>query len=193
MIEKPNTLLMYSGGLDSTGAFYKMLRDGRKLHVHHMNLQNIEHRAKAESHSVHQIIQYMKSLGDFNYSESTHAYPCFNNRFIWDSDIISFVAGNICMQCPWIEEVALGMVATDESECVSERIERANKVFYAFTASAKKVYPVRELTKQQIYDLLPDQLRKLTWSCRTPTYNSGVPNACNKCQTCQEIHKLTKI
>jgi len=188
---KPDTLLMFSGGLDSTGAFWKLLKDGVKIHVHHMNLRNVERRAVAEKIAIRAIIQYMKEIGRFDYSESTHEYPVFNKQFIWDSDIISFIAGTMCLSMPWIKNVALGMTASDMNPSVQNRIERANKVLGAFSTNVEKIYPVLDLTKQQIYDMLPKELIDKTWSCRTPLYsNEGKPFPCNQCQTCTEMHKL---
>lgn len=189
---KPDTLLMFSGGLDSTGAFWKLVQDGKKVHVHHMNLKNIEKRAVAENQAVQKVLKYMGGVAVFAYSESTHAYPCYNNKFIWDADIASFVAGNICMAMPWIKEVALGMTASDTNPGLQDRIERANKIFNAFGTEAKKVYPVHGMTKQQIYDMIPSELRNCVWSCRTPVYQpNGRIMQCGRCQTCQEVQKLS--
>jgi 7-cyano-7-deazaguanine synthase in queuosine biosynthesis len=189
---KADVLLMFSGGLDSTGVFWKLLNNNRKIHVHHMNLRNVERRALAESKSVRDIVNYMSKLGKFAYSESTHQYPVFNRNFIWDSDLTSFMAGNICLACPWIKEVALGLTASDNSAAISQRIERANKMFSLFAPNSVKTYPIRDLTKKQIYEMLPKDLRELTWSCRVPSYSEeGVPSACGKCQTCVEVAQFT--
>ena len=44
-------------------------------------------------------------------------------------------------------------------------------MFAAFGTKAVKIYPVKELSKQQIVDMLPKELRALTWSCRKPLYD----------------------
>src|SRR5579885_3526254 len=99
---------------------------------------------------------------------------------MWDSDLASFMAGHICSACPWLQEVALGLTASDDRPAVSDRIERANKIFSAFGSGAKKMYPVKHLTKQQLYESMPKELSSLTWSCRTPIYNNGKPSPCNR-------------
>jgi 7-cyano-7-deazaguanine synthase in queuosine biosynthesis len=188
--QTPEVLLMFSGGLDSTGAFWRLLQDGRKIHVHHMNLKNVERRHKAESVSVKNILTYMRTIGDFIYSESSHEYPPFKGKFMWDSDIVSFVSGSICLATPWIKEVAIGRTKSDDNQNLNDRVERAHTIFSAFTSTAKKVYPVGDLTKQEIYDMLPKDLRKLTWSCRTPVYSDDTINPCGVCQTCKKIGEL---
>ena len=43
------------------------------------------------------------------------------------------------------------------------------------------------IVDKEIFDTLPEDLRNLTWSCRTPIYNNGIPIKCNKCPTCKEL------
>lgn len=188
-IMEPSILVMFSGGLDSTGVLWKLLSEKQKIHVHHMNLRNVERRARAEAVAVNKILTYVKNIGPFSYSESTHEYPSFGNKFMWDSDIVAFVSGFICLSIPSIKNVAIGMTASDENTGLSDRIVRSNKILEAFT-DAKKIYPVSHLTKLQIYDMLPEEIRSLTWSCRTPVYQENEAVKCGKCQTCIQMNEI---
>lgn len=190
MQKHPDVLLMFSGGLDSTGAFWKLIKDGRKVHVYHMHLENKEKRTKAEAIAVSKILEYMSSIGEFQYSESSHSYPSYNGNFIWDSDISSFMAGTICAASPNLKEVAFGRTASDNSEAngMSRRIERGNKILEAL-CSAKKIYPVMDLTKQQIWEMLPEELRNIAWSCRRPIYKDNEIVPCGGCITCHSMAK----
>lgn len=181
---------MFSGGIDSTGMLWKLLCEKESVHVHHMNLQNKERRAFAEHKAVRDILDMMSKSYEFDYSESTHQYPVYNNQFIFDSDIVAFIAGTICLAMPCIKNVAIGMTATDMTNSeLSERITRSNAILKAFT-NATKIYPVKHLTKSQICDMLPTEIKNLTWSCRTPVYINGIANKCNKCMTCLELKKV---
>lgn len=60
----PKILLMFSGGLDSTGVFWKLIQEKEELHVHHLYLVNKENRAKAEDKAVKDIVDYMKKIRD---------------------------------------------------------------------------------------------------------------------------------
>lgn len=185
-----DTLLMFSGGLDSTGAFWKLIQDKQNIHVHHMHLKNVEQRWTAESKSTNDIIEYMKNISTFSYSESIHEYPTYNGNFIWDGDIASFMAGSICTSMSSIKKVAFGRTATDDANArIHSRIERANKIFSAM-CQATKIYPVQHLTKLEIYEMLPQELRELTWSCRTPLYKDGKIIPCKICITCHSMFKL---
>lgn len=190
-MEKPHVLLMFSGGLDSTGVFWQLIQEDHSLHVHHLYLVNKENRAKAEDKAVKDIVEYMKQIRRFSYSESFHEYPSYNGSFLWDSDIFSFMAGAICLSMKSIEKVAIGMTKSDINGGLSLRVERANKIFDAFNTNAKKIYPLIELTKKQVYEMLPKDLINLSWSCRTPIYEGNDIRKCGRCKTCRELNKIS--
>jgi 7-cyano-7-deazaguanine synthase in queuosine biosynthesis len=186
-----DTLLMFSGGLDSTGAFWKLHNDGVCFDVHHMVLKNQENRGIAESIASANILNYMRGIGwTGNYTESSHEYPSFNRRFLWDADMTSFMAGYICSVSRNIKKVALGLTLSDMQErAIPRRIERANKVFSAM-CSSEKFYPVSGFTKLELFQMMPEELRNYCWYCRTPQYINGVPEICNRCKTCHVMKKL---
>jgi tRNA(Ile)-lysidine synthase TilS/MesJ len=66
-VNKPIILCMFSGGVDSTGALFRLLthRDYRSfsIHVHHIHLLNIERRALAEKQACQGILQVFKDMG----------------------------------------------------------------------------------------------------------------------------------
>lgn len=187
-MQRPTTLIMFSGGLDSTGVFWRLVNeDNKELHVHHLYLVNRENRARAENRAVEDIVKHMKKIRDFGFSESYHEYPCYNGNFMWDSDIFSFVAGSICLSMKTVKEVAVGMTLSDMRGGLSRRVERANRIFEAFDTGAKKVYPLMNMTKKQVWDMVPSELRDMSWSCRTPLYEGDDIKRCGRCKTCMEL------
>lgn len=181
---------MFSGGLDSTGVFWKLIHEEKNLHVHHLYLSNKENRAEAEALAVKSIISYMKKIRDFSYSESYHEYPSYNGNFMWDSDIYNFVAGTICISIKTIKEVAIGRTKSDVG--FEQRAERGTKILNILSPSVNKSYPVGHMTKKEIYESMPEDLRNLTWSCRTPIYKDNNIEMCKKCKTCVEILSIKK-
>ena len=181
---------MFSGGLDSTGVFWRLIKSQKTLHVHHLYMVNRENRAKAEDRAVRDIVAHMKGIRDFGFSESYHEYPSYNGNFMFDSDIFSFMAGSICLSMRTIREVAVGMTASDMRSGLSARVERANRIFESFGTKAKKVYPLVDMTKRQIYEMLPEELRNMSWSCRTPIYSGDDIRACGRCNTCREMKSI---
>ena len=182
---------MYSGGLDSLGMVHRLLTEPEykdyKLHVHHVHQRNVENRDRAEAIVVPMVLKELEQLGfSFVYSESQISSQPYNGRFMYDSDTISFFAGYICSANPNIVKVALGMQANDSNHALEERRKRADKILSAFT-DVKKIYPVLDMTKREIYDTLPDSLKNMFWSCRTPVYGEKNIAPCLKCDTCVKL------
>ena len=78
------------------------------------------------------------------------------------------------------------MNATDSNHALEERRKRANTILAAFTP-IEKIYPVLNMTKREIYESLPETLRDLFWSCRTPVYTDEGVESCRQCKSCRQI------
>jgi len=187
-------LAMLSGGLDSTYMVHHLLTDPQyaeyDLHVHHINLGNIENRKLAEKIAVDNILSYFNTNNckKFTYSESTIEFEAYNNGFMWDIEPTSFMSAYIASRDPSITKVAIGATSGElkNRDLVSNR-ETADKIFSAYSTNANKIYPVSHLTKIQIYNMIPFDLRNLTWSCRIPKYNNNIPEKCGECKPCIEL------
>jgi len=187
-------LIMFSGGLDSLCMTYLMLKsaEDNDLHIHHINISNSENRAPAEAVAVKKAIEYFQTNNypKFEYTESTIAAPNFGRSFMYDSDAVNFMAGYVCSMNPDIEQVAIGLNKSDTNGPNTDRIQKANQLLALFT-TATKIYPVKDYTKQAMYDLLPNELRNMFWSCRTPKYEDSHARVCGHCHTCLQINTIT--
>ena len=188
---KPTILAMYSGGLDSLGMIYKLLTEEAyqdyDIHIHHVHNKNIENRWRAEAVTVEMALKELKRLGfAFAYSESEIGTQPFGKHFLYDTDSMNFFAGYVASVNPDIAKIAMGMQANDANQSLEDRRIRAGKILSAFT-TAEKIYPVLDMTKREIYDLLPESLRNMFWSCRRPKYSEKNITPCGECDTC---HKL---
>jgi 7-cyano-7-deazaguanine synthase in queuosine biosynthesis len=184
-------LAMYSGGLDSLGMLYKLLTDPEykdyKLHIHHIHNKNVENRDQAEAIVVPLVLKELKKLGfSFDYSESEIRTQPYGNKFLYDTDSINFFAGYVCSVNPNIKKVAMGMQANDANQSLEDRRKRADAILAAFT-DVGKIYPVFDMTKREIYDMLPANLRNMFWSCRRPTYTEKNVVPCGRCDTCRKL------
>lgn len=184
---------MYSGGLDSLGMVYKLLTEdlykNYSIHIHHVHNKNVENRWRAEQLAVDAATQELKRLGfEFNYTESEIGSPPFGKYFLFDTDTMNFFAGYVCSVNPNIKLVAMGMQANDGNHSLEDRRVRGNRILSAFT-TAEKIYPVLDMTKREIYDLLPASLRNIFWSCRRPVYGEKSITPCKKCDTCVKLHE----
>jgi 7-cyano-7-deazaguanine synthase in queuosine biosynthesis len=188
MEQRPTILAMYSGGLDSLGMVYKLLTEEEykdySVHVHHVHNKNAENRWRAEQIAVDIATKELKTLGfKFAYSESEIGTLPFGDKFMFDTDSMNFFAGYVCSVNPNIVKVAMGMQANDANQRLEERRIRGNKILQAFT-TAEKIYPVMNMTKREIYDMLPESLRNMFWSCRRPQYSEKNIAPCGRCDTC---------
>ncbi len=210
-MKKDTILCMFSGGIDSTGALWKLLNDKEyfefNIHVHHVNLINKENRAKAEYNASFAIIKEMSDLGvrPFGFSSSVLdtsflVKPIFN-RFLFDAESNAYISASICLCNTSIRRVVVGYI---EDDCVddkgrfrfgtTERMKTVENIFNA-TLSAYPVdkyelpfydYILLDHNKQQVWNGLPESIRKLTHTCRHPQY--GVDDrviTCNKCHGCE--------
>jgi 7-cyano-7-deazaguanine synthase in queuosine biosynthesis len=204
-IDDSNMLLMFSGGLDSTGALWQLLQNKEnKIHLHHLYLLNKEKRAEAEQKAVRNILSYISKSYKVKYSESYHEYPYYsylnsissdrieiNQNFMFDSDIYNFIAATTCLCLPIIKTVAIGRTKSDSDPNVAERANRGNKLLELFVPHIKKIYPVEHLTKAEIYSMLPEELKRMTWSCRRPVnLENNTFKECGECKTCRELSEI---
>src|SRR5690606_37600278 len=92
----PDTLLLLSGGIDSAYCMWRLLSEGRALHVHHVHLKNHEGRLEYEAQATKRILSWMRGRGltSFTYTESAWDYGTL--RFIVkDAHLWAFVIGVI--------------------------------------------------------------------------------------------------
>lgn len=184
---------MYSGGLDSLGMVYLLLTDPAykdyDIHIHHVHNKNVERRWRAEARAVEQATAELRRLGfTFAYSESEIGTRPFGRKFLFDTDSMNFFAGYVCSVNPNIKKVAMGMQANDANQALEDRRVRAGKILSAFT-DAEKIFPVLDMSKREIYDVLPDTLRDLFWSCRRPVYTEKNIAPCERCDTCVTLQE----
>lgn len=182
---------MYSGGLDSLGMVYKLLTEDQykdyAIHVHHVHNKNVENRWRAEAIAVDIATKELKNLGlKFDYSESEIGTQKYGTTFMFDTDSMNFFAGYVASVNPDIKKVAMGMQANDVNQRLDERRIRGNKILQAFTA-AEKIYPVMNMTKREIHDMLPHSLKNAFWSCRRPVYGEKNIAPCGRCDTCIKL------
>ncbi len=190
------TLVLLSGGIDSTAALWHVLHHPEEygeVHVHHIHIQNLEGRWRAEEIAVKNILAYMRKNAPtpFTSSESTIRTPSFNNKFLYDVEVMGFVTGYMTSRDPKINKVIIGATATDFELGVDESVMRGKRTHNAFHPEEEdhsarvKEYPHSHLTKKEVYSTVPQELAKLTWSCRTPHYADGKPIECGRCKTCK--------
>jgi 7-cyano-7-deazaguanine synthase in queuosine biosynthesis len=187
------TLVMFSGGMDSTAMLVKLLAQSRdELRVHHIRMANKEGRAGAEQQAVEAILAWCRRrYRSFRYSESGLDFTALEAIPI-DYLSIAYVACQVAIDTPGCDRIAVASLSRDTD--IVNRSARQRQVFDVMHACyrARKlgepkvewVYPVYECTKAEIAAMLPPELAALTWSCRRPLARGAGWVPCGTCKAC---------
>jgi len=190
------TLVMFSGGLDSTAMLVKLLAEtGDALRVHHIRMSNKEKRDLAEQRAVEGILAWCRArYRPFRYSESGLDFTELQAIPI-DYLSIAFVACQVAIDTPGCTRVAIGALAADTD--IANRSARQRRVFeemYACYRAVKLgeaqvdwIYPVYHAPKAELAAALPQELLDLTWSCRRPVGGFKPCGACKACKARQGL------
>jgi len=191
-------LVMFSGGIDSTGALYKALKEYKhlKVYAHHVHLINSKNRYKPEALACKNICNYLRDNGfEFEYDEST---VDLSIRY-FDPDILFSIAGLIVRSDKLIKYITTGCVSTDVGVMAEPdymgRLEKVFSEIVSFDGEDRKVENLRvvkHMTKREVWESMPPDLRNLTWSCRLPIEKNGNFFPCSKsqCNPCKLLNKL---
>jgi 7-cyano-7-deazaguanine synthase in queuosine biosynthesis len=184
------TLVMFSGGIDSTAMLVKLLAETPdELRVHHIRMINKEGRDRAEQRAVEAIVAYCRArYRPFRYSESALDFGALEAIPI-DYLSIAFAACQVAIDTPGCNRVAVGALATDTD--IANRSARQKRVFEEMYACyrARKLgephvewtFPVFHTPKAELAAALPQELLDLTWSCRRPIDGFRPCMACKAC------------
>lgn len=190
------TLVMFSGGLDSTAMLVRLLEETRdELRVHHIRLANREGRADAEQAAVERIVAWCRSrYRPFRYSESALDFTQLEAIPI-DYLCVAFVACQVAIDTPGCDRIAVAALARDTD--IENRSARQRGVFEALydCYRARKlgepkvewIYPVYQTPKAALAAALAPELVDLTWSCRTPLEGLKPCGACKACRARQGL------
>ena len=187
------TLVMFSGGLDSTAMLVKLLAETRdELRVHHIRMANREERAEAEQAAAERIVAWCKGrYRPFRYSESALDFRELEAIPI-DYLCIAFVACQVAIDTPGCDRIAVAALARDTD--IENRSARQRRVFETLyecyrarklgEPSVEWIYPVYHASKRELAQSLPAELVALTWSCRRPVRATSGWQACGACKAC---------
>src|SRR5918996_5331462 len=187
------TLVMFSGGLDSTAMLVKLLAESaEELRVHHIRMVNRERRDLAEQRAVEAIVAYCRRhYRPFRYSGSGLEFGELEAIPI-DYLSIAFVACQVAIDTPRCTRITIGALSTDTD--IVNRSARQQHVFQEMYACyrARKlgepevrwIFPVYDVPKADLARELPPELLDLTWSCRRPVRSANGWVACGACKAC---------
>jgi len=191
-------LIMLSGGIDSTYALFKYLRDTEfPIHVHHISMRvKEEPRYTLEDGACGRIANFCGGFRQFTYSESIYGFDLPYTG--WDTDVQLLMGARVAANLE-AERVTLvlGINRDDmERQEIKERVGR-NVLPTFWSAQIASIDPERrdrispiihlpfkDVTKSQMIQELPSGLLALTWSCRTPREVDDEYRPCGECHAC---------
>jgi 7-cyano-7-deazaguanine synthase in queuosine biosynthesis len=191
-----STLVMFSGGVDSTAMLVKLLaQSADELRVHHIRMVNREDRDRAEGRAVEGIVAYCRArYRAFRYSESALDFSTLEAIPI-DYLSIAFVACQVAIDTPGCRRIAVGALAADTD--IVNRSARQQRVFQEMYAcyrarklgepSVEWIFPVYDVPKDELAAALPHELLELTWSCRRPLDGFRPCGTCKACRVRQDL------
>ena len=190
-----DTLLNFTGGLDSTYCLYDHLTkpDHSKLLVHHCRIVNKENRAKYEDRAIADVLTWMRNnvSKNFEYVETEFHHP-FSGYLPFDAQIVAFMTGVILRQPEYSGlKYTIGPLIRDETERLGRRLNRRweNEKLIRQCLSRKNLVvlrPAEHMKKTELWDALPRELARLTFSCRKPD-KIVANNRCGECHTCKQL------
>ena len=194
-----DTLLNFSGGIDSTYCLWRYLVENpkKKLLVHHCHMKTSFNRHDQESQAVADILKWMDDHGltNYKYIETTVDIRQLGVKPV-DHQIINFITGTICLNAKYygIKYLLLPTIR-DEVERLGKRYLTAiwedSQLFRSSPrltmgtdkrAKLQPVTPIIERYKQDFIKEMPKDLFDLTFFCRIPKGRK----ACGKCHTCKQ-------
>jgi len=192
-----DTLLNFSGGLDSAYCLYWYLKNNQSkiLLVHHINLINVGNRYKYEREAVENILNWCKknNLNNFKFIETTVDYSCFNVRVL-DGKIVAMMTGMILFdrQYECIRKV-ISAGPRDEYERLGDTLtsrqitDRKIRNLFAGKKRISMIYPIKHMYKKDIIKETPKEIFNMSFSCRHPL-EGGL--SCGECHTCKQIMEV---
>ena len=200
VLTRPTLLCMFSGGLDSLGVLYKLVTELQynqfDVHVHHIHIINSEMRYVAEEIACQAILKEldtMPNLKKITYSECSFEIPSFKTLPLLDADVYNFVAGNLTKRIPFLVRTAISRTKDDIADGTVDALgSTPDAIFGYYTDPGLKFYPVANMTKKEIYKMLPNNLRTLAWSCSTPIKRGDRYTECGGCKSCLQMKEVRK-
>ncbi len=207
------TLLMFSGGIDSTAALVKLLQESSDpLIVHHIYKYDAEsqYHAEVEAIAVNNVLEYCKkNYREFTFTSSKWEFglPYFG----WNLTLCAFVGAQVIRS--FGDTITRYVVGTHQDDVFmqqgidergfgdgSRRLQEALGVFYASFGTSNRetlpsiYWPLKDMTRQQVVDSLPKDLLALTWTCRQPIkLANGEFDICGQCISCKTLHGISGL
>ncbi len=208
---KRKTLVMWSGGLDSTYGLVRLLRETNDdVYAHHISRYALDDTGKKKTYTApyeDRAISFMHPIllsryREFHFDSSSVNLTSFRN-FARDTSTAMFFSAHSALSHSFCrkDRILLSM-NSDEDKSWNPGSEiyqflRAYTVRILRLIWGNEDHPQCFLwpyppTKQEEVNYLPDDIFKFTASCRNPSYDDEV-DTFSSCQRCPECITLSSV
>jgi 7-cyano-7-deazaguanine synthase in queuosine biosynthesis len=192
-----------SGGIDSTAAMYKTLKENPDKNYLAFRIDMVHgtsgHRTTQEARATEKILAWFQQNGfeNFGFRELRIDYSSLGmTPPVWDSEVVNFAASLVIRAKPEISEFIEGAIKNDyEEEGFEKRLEKIAQILYLHTQKTKDelkiIFPLKNMDKYEVMKSIPIDLLKLTWSCRYPKIVAPWTfGRCHECPQCEVIDRI---
>ena len=210
-VPKVKSLVVWSGGLDSTYALVRLLRETEdEVFAHHIHFRGrndagdrVSHKCEYETQAIARLRPYIeRNYRPFTYSESWLDISAFK-RFARDTATAMFFAAQAAMSYGFTprDRIILGINRDEDVRWMpgtdSYRYRRMMTVRMLKAVFESEEVPYFFLfeprpSKQEEADFLPYELFGLTVSCRDPVLADGKFETCGACLECRTLKTVVR-
>lgn len=182
-------LVPLSGGVDSAYAAWRVLKDGHKALLFHVNLHNREGRGKVEKQATDRICRWLvsKGLNRFDLVDATFDYGTMP-RIVYDVELVGFMSGMVLSSRAAKDCNTVVVASNTDDPTVRNRTSRrgVNRKMLCEQMAGRELnwwWLLRAMSKAQVVAATPPGLLELCWWCRTP--RDAKP--CHRCPSCKQV------
>ncbi len=194
-----------SGGIDSTAALYQTLKNNPDKNYLVFRIDMVHgtsgHRTTREAMATEQILFWLQknNINNFAFRELNIDYSSLGmTPPVWDSEVVNFAASLVIQAKPEIQVFVEGAIQDDYLEDgFTDRLDKIEKILRLHTGKTSDeleiLFPLNDKSKVEVMRMLPEDLLKLTWSCRYPKIVGPWEfGRCHDCPQCRVIDKVLK-
>jgi 7-cyano-7-deazaguanine synthase in queuosine biosynthesis len=152
-----------------------------------------------ETKAIDNILDWLRKNGLDNFEFFTTRFEFLAEGKSYDYNVIAFINA-LMFRLEEFDEIKKLLVCLNAGDTNATPFPDTLKYYtkveadpgFPGTSGGKEMeveFPVLEIEKKDVAEMIPEGLRQLCWSCATPRYDkkTGQLVPCNRCQSCFRI------
>jgi hypothetical protein len=189
--------VLFSGGLDSTYLVWKNLKDGNEVTPVYIEIENNKTKSTIEKNRIELLLEeyrkeFNRKINNIQYAVSVGVNA--NEDSLYFKQMPIWIFGMVFLQGMDVDEIQIGYVSNDDAISYLDDIQNIYKSYQPICEPMKPlVFPLIKTKKWKMADELPEQYRKLIFSCENARIIGSETAAfieyepCCECVPCKNI------